>query len=186
MPPKNVSSFHSIIQVQWCQEEGCVQFNLLGVQPGELNNPLQTAVWMWWDVLHQHLLMKSSECFTMRVTSSSSRSLMNWAFPLSLCIGYGRCRPSLLKRWGKDKLSVKQKHLRERRHQKDVKRKKAINSGLHLSPRDWNIKENVQNTVLLFWCPEIKELFFYIQDHVWDFRPWQFDFNLSVTGKCAD
>lgn len=47
------------------------------------------------------------------------------------------------------------------------------------------IKENVQNAVLLFWCPQIKELFFYIQDHVCGVGPGQFDFNLSVTGKCA-
>lgn len=50
------------------------------------------------------------------------------------------------------------------------------------------VRENRWSTVkwvLLFWCPEIKELFFYIQDHVCDFSPRQFDFNLSVTGRCA-
>lgn len=45
------------------------------------------------------------------------------------------------------------------------------------------MKEKSQETVLLFWCPEIKELFFYIQDHVCCFCPWQFDFNLSAGGK---
>lgn len=45
------------------------------------------------------------------------------------------------------------------------------------------VEENLQTTVLLFWCPQIQELFFHVQDHIWCFSAWQFDFNLSVGGS---
>ncbi len=49
-------------------------------------------------ILSYCMLIKSIGRFVSRVTSSSSLSLKNWAFPPWLWIGCGRCRPSLLKR----------------------------------------------------------------------------------------
>lgn len=148
--------------------------------------------------------IKSNGRFISRVTSSSSLSLKNWAFPWWLWIGCGRWRPSLLKRgentqrerWWENKgeivyvmeeqikSGVKQ-HTKLRSWCEPLIKRKCLEMELlvwaaaALSCGDSKWKRTFSKHPLLFWRPQIKELFFYIQDHICCFSVWQFDFHLK-------
>lgn len=111
------------------------------------------CIYVFWTlILSYYMLIKSMGRLMIRVTSSSSLSLKNWALPSWLWMGWGRWRPSLLKR--EEKRLRRWMELKWNREHRWERRTLRAGSDHHVNS---DLKETLEMSALLFRGFKIKE-----------------------------